>query len=107
MSYDGHMKQSNTSFDNYIRPKWIKTLRTIIQAGFALFCLYGGYRYYLFYLWGTGQSSTYVPRPPSVEAFLPISALVGLKRLILSGRYDPSGRSHHFPGCSMYRTVPA
>ncbi len=29
-----------------------------------------------------------MPRPPSVEGFLPISALVGLKRLILTGRYD-------------------
>lgn len=88
MSYDSCMKQGSTSYADLIRPEWIKTLRTIIQAGFALFCLYAGYRYYLFYLWGTGQSSTYVPRPPSVEAFLPISALVGLKRLILSGHYD-------------------
>jgi len=82
------MKENNTSYDNLMRPKWIKTLRTFVQAGFALFCLYAGYRFYLFYLWAIDQSSTYVPRPPSVEAFLPISALVGLKRLILSGNYD-------------------
>jgi polyferredoxin len=86
--YVDPMEQGNTSSDNLIRPKWIKTLRSLIQAGFALFCLYAGYRFYLFYLWGTGQSSTYVTRPPSVEAFLPISALVGLKRLVLSGHYD-------------------
>jgi len=59
-----------------------------VQGGFGLFCLYAGYRFYQFYLWGTGARSTYVPRPPSVEGFLPISALVGLKRLILSGQYD-------------------
>jgi NAD-dependent dihydropyrimidine dehydrogenase PreA subunit len=82
------MKQRSTKFTNLIRPEWIKSLRTLVQAGFALFCLYAGYRFYLFYLWGTGQTSTYAPRPPSVEAFLPISALVGLKRLILSGGYD-------------------
>ena len=82
------MEKNNTSNTNLIRPKWVKTLRTSVQAGFALFCLYAGYRYYLFYLWATDQSSTYVPRPPSVEAFLPIGALVGLKRLILSGNYD-------------------
>ena len=82
------MKQGNTSFANLINPKRIKTLRTLVQAGFALFCLYAGYRFYLFYLWATDQSATYVSRPPSVEAFLPIGALVGLKRFILSGNYD-------------------
>jgi len=82
------MEQSPAPYADLIRPKWINNLRTLVQAGFALFCLYAGYRFYLFYLWGTGQSSTYVARPPSVEAFLPISALVGLKRLIVSGHYD-------------------
>jgi polyferredoxin len=82
------MKENSAPKDNLTRPGWIKKLRFLIQAGFALFCLFAGYRFYLFYLWGTGQSSTYVARPPSVEAFLPISALVGLKRLILSGHYD-------------------
>ena len=82
------MKQGPTSYAAFLRPKWVKSLRTLVQAGFALFCIYAGYRFYLFYLWGSGQASTYVSRPPSVEAFLPISALVGIKRLVLSGRYD-------------------
>src|SRR5210317_2140562 len=82
------MKQSPSSYVVLIRHNCIRLLRTLVQAGFTLFCLYTGYRFYLFYLWGTGQSLTYVPRPPSVEAFLPISALVGLKRLVLSGHYD-------------------
>jgi len=59
-----------------------------IQAGFTLFCLYVGYRFYCFYSWALGQADTYVSRPPSVEAFLPISALLGLKRLILTGQWD-------------------
>jgi polyferredoxin len=71
-----------------MRPKWVKSLRTTVQGCLGFFCLYAGYRFYLFYLWGSGQSSIYVPRPPSVEAFLPISALVGLKRLVLSGQFD-------------------
>jgi len=82
------MEQKKTTHQNLVRPRWIKTLRTSIQASFALFCIYAGYRFYLFYLWGTGESATYISRPPSVEAFLPISALVGLKRLIVSGHYD-------------------
>lgn len=63
-------------------------LRSLVQAGFTLFCLWAGYRFYLFYLWALGQTDSFVPRPPSVEAFLPISALVGLKRLVLTGSYD-------------------
>jgi polyferredoxin len=82
------MKPLSDLITNLNRPKWIKNLRILIQGSFALFCLYAGYRFYLFYLWGSGQTSAYVPRPPSVEAFLPISALVGLKRFILSGQYD-------------------
>ncbi|MEN8136271.1 MAG: 4Fe-4S binding protein [Thermodesulfobacteriota bacterium] len=66
----------------------LKNLRMAVQAAFALFCLYCGYRFYLFYLWAMGFSEMFVPRPPSVEAFLPISALVSLKRLLLSGVYD-------------------
>jgi len=66
----------------------IKTLRTFVQIGFASICIFAGYRFYQFYNWAMGQSEVYVSRPPSVEGFLPISALLGLKRLILTGRYD-------------------
>jgi ferredoxin len=82
------MEQSGSPLPDLIRPKWIKNLRILVQAGFTIFCLYAGYRFYLFYLWGTNQTTTYAARPPSVEAFLPISALVGLKRLVLTGKYD-------------------
>ena len=66
----------------------LSRLRFTIQAGFTLFCLYVGYRFYLFYLWMLDRSDTYVARPPSVEAFLPISGLLGLKRLVLTGKWD-------------------
>ena len=66
----------------------INTLRTLVQAGFTLICLDAGYRFYHFYRWAMGASEVYVPRPPSVEGFLPISALLGLKRLVLTGHYD-------------------
>lgn len=68
--------------------KNLKNLRLSLQAAFALFCLYSGYRFYLFYLWAMGASEVFVARPPSVEAFLPISGLVGLKRLLLTGTFD-------------------
>ncbi len=63
-------------------------VRLAVQCGFLLFCLWMGYRFYLFYLWAIGASERFVPRPPSVEGFLPISALLGLKRLLLTGYWD-------------------
>ncbi|MEJ2246406.1 MAG: 4Fe-4S binding protein [Acidobacteriota bacterium] len=67
----------------------IPRLRTTVQACFTLFCIFVGYRFYCFYLWTLDRSETFVSRPPSVEGFLPISALLGLKRLALTGQWDP------------------
>jgi polyferredoxin len=66
----------------------VPALRTLVQAAFTLFCLYAGFRFYQFYQWAMGETQTYVPRPPSVEGFLPISALLGFKRFVLTGLWD-------------------
>lgn len=68
--------------------RYLHRLRWLVQGGFTLFTLYAGVRFYLFYQWTLGNSATYVARPPSVEGFLPIGALVSLKRLLLTGVYD-------------------
>ncbi len=62
-------------------------LRKAVQFVYALFCLLVGWQFYSFYLWAMGAGE-YVPRPPAVEAFLPISALMSLKRLIATGKWD-------------------
>lgn len=66
----------------------ITIIRRAVQASFALFTLYAGYQFFLFYQWSMGQGE-YVARPPTVEGFLPISALLSLKRLFLTGEFDP------------------
>ena len=66
----------------------ITIIRRAVQASFALFTLYAGYQFFLFYQWSMGQGE-YVARPPAVEGFLPISALLSLKRLFLTGEFDP------------------
>ncbi len=66
----------------------IIVIRRTVQASFGLFTLYVGYQFFLFYRWGMGHGE-YVPRPPAVEGFLPISALLSLKRLVLTGEFDP------------------
>ncbi|MDD3815840.1 MAG: 4Fe-4S binding protein [Desulfocapsaceae bacterium] len=66
----------------------IPGLRLSIQSLFAFFCLITGLQFYQFYLWATNASAQIAVRPPAVEAFLPLGALVSLKRLLLSGEYD-------------------
>jgi NAD-dependent dihydropyrimidine dehydrogenase PreA subunit len=66
----------------------LSRIRLAVQACIALICIYTAYRFYYFHLWATDRSEIYTARPPSVEAFLPISALLGLKRLTLTGQWD-------------------
>ncbi len=63
-------------------------LHRAIQYAFAVFFLYVGLRFYAYVQWIMGLSPDYVPKPASAEAFLPISALLAAKRLILTGEYD-------------------
>lgn len=70
-------------------PQKLSHWRLLVQSAFLLFCLYCGFRFYQFYQWAIGSSATYVARPPAIEGFLPIGGLVGLKRFLLSGVYDP------------------
>jgi len=55
-------------------------LRSTVQLAFALLCLWIGIEFYLFTEWGfSGGNATFISRPPGVEGFLPISALISLK----------------------------
>ncbi len=67
----------------------LSLLRLSCQSLFALFCLFIGWQFYSFYLWALDPiTHQYVARPPSVEAFLPLGALVSLKRLFLGAEFD-------------------
>lgn len=67
----------------------IGKIRHVIQGFMALLLLYEGHRFYLFVRhFRTFGSAPYIPRPPAVEAFLPISALVSLKSSISTGIFD-------------------
>ncbi len=66
----------------------IPRVRTVVQLGFIGLSFWIGYRFYGFFQWAIGAASGPVDRPASVEAFLPISALLGLKRLVLTGKWD-------------------
>lgn len=70
-------------------------LRITVQIAFALLVLWIGVEFYIFVNWGeSGGTSFYIDRPPGVEGFLPISALLSLKYWILTGIINdihPSG----------------
>ncbi|GFM35865.1 hypothetical protein DSM19430T_05490 [Desulfovibrio psychrotolerans] len=70
-----------------------------VQGAFTLFCLYAGYRFHSYFLWMTDKTDTFTPKPPSVEAFLPISALMAAKRFFMTGQWDtvhPAGLTIFF-----------
>lgn len=76
-----------------LRPSLVQR---VIQSGFLIFCILTGWQFYCFVLWATGTSEIVVPRPASVEAFLPIAALMSLRRLLQTGQWDavhPAGLS--------------
>jgi len=67
----------------------IQKTRNAVQGVMALVLLYEGYQFYLFSRhFKTLGEAPFVPRPPAVEAFLPISALVSLKSWISLGIFD-------------------
>lgn len=65
------------------------SFRHVIQSLFALVVMYIGISFIIFVNQIANDSSTYLSRPAGVEAFLPISALVGLKAWISTGAFDP------------------
>lgn len=65
------------------------SFRHVIQSLFALIVMYIGITFILFVNQIANNSSANLSRPAGVEAFLPISALVGLKAWISTGSFDP------------------
>ncbi|MBU1041067.1 MAG: 4Fe-4S binding protein [Proteobacteria bacterium] len=64
-------------------------LRLAVQGGFTLFLVWTALGFLAHVRWALGQAEVFVPKPPAVEGFLPISALIAARRLISSGSWDP------------------
>lgn len=61
-------------------PEHSQTWRLTFQIGFLLLNLWIGARFYFFVrYYETGGQTVFVPRPPGVEGWLPIAALMNLK----------------------------
>src|SRR5512143_1721629 len=69
--------------------KYIRTLRYAIQFAFLLLVLFIGYRFYQFVQHFEAPGNPFVPRPPSVDAFLPIGGLMAFKYFAVTGIVEP------------------
>ncbi|MEK9137360.1 MAG: 4Fe-4S binding protein [Bacteroidota bacterium] len=70
-------------------------LRQAVQVAFVVLCFWIGIEFSLFVDWGfSGGEQSFSPRPPGVEGFLPIRALISLKYWLFTGVVNdvhPSG----------------
>ncbi len=77
-------KKKKSSWMTSLRFRWIS------QISFIILTIYIGWSFYLFVKYcESGGISTYVARPPGIEAFLPIGAFMGLKYFLGTGSVDP------------------
>lgn len=68
-------------------PDQIPFVRQVVQVAFLLLNLWIGIQFYTFVrYYETGGATLYLPRPPGVEGWLPIAALMNLKRAVLTGQ---------------------
>ncbi|MDI6744198.1 MAG: 4Fe-4S binding protein [Thermodesulfovibrionales bacterium] len=73
---------------------YIRYIRYAVQWSIFFFLIYAGYKFYLFIEHFTSPDTqnpmpeTFLSRPPSVEGFLPIGALMALKLWITTGIFD-------------------
>jgi polyferredoxin len=75
-------------------PRWtnpyrrLPQLRWAVQLAYVAFVVLVGWEFVRFFDAVRGDGAIDVARPPAVEAFLPIAALVALKRFLLTGYWD-------------------
>jgi polyferredoxin len=80
------MEPSRKKLQKRAAPDRSQALRRIFQLAFLLLNLWIGLHFYLFVrYYETGGQSVGASRPPGVEGWLPVAALMNLKVLLTSG----------------------
>ena len=64
-------------------------IRSWIQLGFFIVTLAIGLQFFLYVLQASGEGEVTIQRPPGVEGFLPIGALMSWKLFLITGMWDP------------------
>jgi polyferredoxin len=68
--------------------KPLPTVRAVVQGIYVLFFALAGVEFHAFYVQLLSGATVTATRPPVVEAFLPISALMSLKYFLVTGNFD-------------------
>ncbi len=69
--------------------KYIRILRYTVQLIFVALTILIGYQFYQFVLHFESPGHPFVPKPPSVDAFLPIGGLMAFKYFAFTGAVEP------------------
>lgn len=89
MHADAANPTSTPTSTKWLNPwRWLPRARWAVQLAYLAFLLLAGWEFARFAAAAGGDGPLDVARPPAVEAFLPIAALLGLKRLVLTGAWD-------------------
>ena len=89
-AYDGIMKAAKKMLIRRAGPDRSQLLRRLVQAAFFALNVWIAVQFYLFVrYYETGGQSTWAPRPPGVEGWLPIASLMNLKVWLLTGKVPP------------------
>lgn len=83
----GRRIESHAAWRNPFRI--LPQVRWIVQGAYLLFFILVGIEFHAFFRQVVSGGPVTARRPPAVEGFLPISALIGLKRFLLTGDFDP------------------
>lgn len=67
----------------------IRAVRYAVQAAFLVLTIFIGWRFYQFVLHFESPVHPFVPRPDSVDAFLPIGGFMALKYFLFTGIVEP------------------
>src|SRR5512138_1106479 len=74
---------------NWSNPwRWLPRARWGVQLAYVAFLVFVALRFASFVDQAVGDGAISVARPPAVEAFLPIAALMAAKRFFLTGFWD-------------------
>jgi Pyruvate/2-oxoacid:ferredoxin oxidoreductase delta subunit len=68
---------------------YIRFVRYAVQAGFVALTVFIGLRFYQFVQHFESAGHPFVPKPPSVDAFLPIGGLMAFKYFLFTGHVEP------------------
>src|SRR5512133_3004677 len=68
--------------------RWLPRARWAVQLAYVAFLVSVAIQFTRFVAQATGDGPITAARPPAVEAFLPIAALMAAKRLLLTGYWD-------------------